>query len=70
MPPHQKRAAFLAIRDRNLAAAADRMLKPSKPVGAMAKEAAAVRARTEAAKAKAPVESARTEADARAMSPN
>lgn len=49
MPPEQKRAAFLAIRDRNLAAAAERMLKPAKPVGALAKEAAAVRARVAAA---------------------
>lgn len=54
MPPHQKRAAFLAIRDRNLAEAAERMLRPAKPVGTLAKEVAAIRARAEAVRAHAP----------------
>ena len=44
MPPHQKRAAFLAIRDRNLAEAAARMMKPAKPVGSIAAHVAKVRA--------------------------
>jgi len=57
MPPNQKRAAFLAIRDRNIEAAAARMLKPAKPVGDIAKHTAAVRAQT-VAMASAPVDAA------------
>jgi hypothetical protein len=43
MPPGQKRAAFLAIRDRNMAAA-QFSAAPAEPVGALAKKTAKIRA--------------------------
>jgi len=56
MSPAQRRAAFLAIRDRDIAAAASRLQsRPAKPVGSMAKEAAAVRERTAAALGDKPI---------------
>jgi len=62
MPPHQKRAAFLSIRDRNMEAAASRMMKPADPVGELAKHTAAVRAQT-AAKSDGPVDPGETLGD-------
>jgi hypothetical protein len=44
MSPAQKRAAFMAIRDRDIGNAAAQMMKPTKPVGAVAKHTAKVRA--------------------------
>jgi hypothetical protein len=52
LSPKQKQAAFLAIRDRNMEAAAARhAMKRTQPVGALAKQCAKVRAATDAERA-------------------